>query len=360
MSNLNEQDVALAASKRLKKGAEAIPTLMTYIPNALSNLARQVANQPYRRRLLVTDQASATVNVTNATYNYYADLSTLQTTPGIMLEYLQLGTIFYVNAVKTWATTAVSPGECVSVYGGGTGSVTAAYNARGTEELKPYYNVIGQAGSINTYAIVWPGVAWTVNDSAGFEVYYSNDDVAYPWLVTTWLLGTGVAPAPTVKQTTDSIIIVGHGYNTGLAVRLTTGGTLPVPLNVGVTYYIIKVDDDVIQLATTIENAGNGVAIELQDIGTGTGTVTPYGKTVVQWLGSANQGELDQAIDFYTYVWLEQNLLYTNAKNGSFAFAVPFTPTLSSLPSQLENDVVDGVVQLALTAGFLPLTEAVR
>jgi hypothetical protein len=75
---------------------------------------------------------------------------------------------------------------------------------------------------------------------------------------------------------TDTITIVAHGYgkydNTPVWVKATT---LPAPLEYGVEYYVIKVDDDNFKLAYTIEQAKAGTAIDLTSAGTGTLSVSP-------------------------------------------------------------------------------------
>ena len=59
---------------------------------------------------------------------------------------------------------------------------------------------------------------------------------------------------------------IGHGLNTGDAVVYNNGGNESVSLlEFGTVYYVIRVDDEQIKLATTYQNASNGVAINLAD-----------------------------------------------------------------------------------------------
>jgi len=62
-------------------------------------------------------------------------------------------------------------------------------------------------------------------------------------------------------------------WSAGEGVLLQTTGTLPSPLAVDTTYYLIRTDDDTWQLATTETNALAGTEIVLTDTGTGTHTV---------------------------------------------------------------------------------------
>src|SRR5258708_3669168 len=96
--SLNEQIVGVQSCERLKLPLTNALRLQTYIGNALNNMAREVANDPLRRRLLLTDRTTATASITSSGQDYYASLTTLQTSRGVMLEYLQYGTIFYTYA----------------------------------------------------------------------------------------------------------------------------------------------------------------------------------------------------------------------------------------------------------------------
>lgn len=70
-----------------------------------------------------------------------------------------------------------------------------------------------------------------------------------------------------VNVVDNEITIPSHGYTTGLKGQLTTTGTLPAPLLTGTDYFVIVVDDDTIQLATTLDNALDGVAVNITDQG---------------------------------------------------------------------------------------------
>lgn len=68
-----------------------------------------------------------------------------------------------------------------------------------------------------------------------------------------------------------------HSYTTNLAVTLTTTGTLPPELSVGITYYIIEDPSDPasFKLASTIYNSNTNFPINLSGNGSGTITITP-------------------------------------------------------------------------------------
>lgn len=265
--SLNDQQVAVLASKRLKMDGRSLLMLASFTNNALNNLARQCANDDYKRRYLMTAPASTTSTITNdSSGRYYTDLSTLMTTPQIMLDYLQYGTIFFIPLTRTWTTGSVSG---------------------------------------------------------------------------------------------NRISITNHTYQTGYAVQLTTTNTLPAPLALNTTYYIIRISANVIEIATTYANAIAGTEIILSDVGAGVGTVVPIGEYITQWLASPTQASLISANPyFYPYIWIEGTLLYTDQIEGTFRYNVPFIPTLDTLPEVLESDLIDSVVQIAVTQGFHPISPA--
>jgi flagellar hook-associated protein 3 FlgL len=69
-------------------------------------------------------------------------------------------------------------------------------------------------------------------------------------------------------------LTVSRNYVTGQTVMLSTKGTLPSSLNDYTYYYVIRDDDTHIRLATSLENARAGVAIDLTDAGTGSQGIT--------------------------------------------------------------------------------------
>lgn len=75
----------------------------------------------------------------------------------------------------------------------------------------------------------------------------------------------------------SELLIPSHGFSTGFKIRLTTTGTLPAPLMTATDYFVIKVDDNVIKLASSLSNALAGTAIELEDEGSDSAVNTVTG-----------------------------------------------------------------------------------
>ncbi len=70
-----------------------------------------------------------------------------------------------------------------------------------------------------------------------------------------------------VNTTTNAVSIPTHGFSTGFKVRLTTTGTLPATLALATDYFVIVVDADTIQFATSYANALAGTAVDLTNQG---------------------------------------------------------------------------------------------
>lgn len=100
----------------------------------------------------------------------------------------------------------------------------------------------------------------------------------------------------------------------GLAVTLSTTGTLPGGLAVDTIYYVINsgTSTGLYRLATSLENASAGTAIDITDTGTGIHTITPVTpKKIIGWTTNPN-GDIF-AIDVdrdenYSNLWFIDNI----------------------------------------------------
>lgn len=79
----------------------------------------------------------------------------------------------------------------------------------------------------------------------------------------------------TANDTNDQLT-VSRLYKTGEKVRLTTTGTLPAPLIINTSYYVVYVDSTHIRLALSLQDAYSNTYIDLTDTGTGTHTISMY------------------------------------------------------------------------------------
>lgn len=79
--------------------------------------------------------------------------------------------------------------------------------------------------------------------------------------------------AAAVDTAADTATITAHGFATGLKVQVSNPGTLPTGIAAATDYYIIVVDDDTVQFATSQANALAGTAVDITAAGSGTNTV---------------------------------------------------------------------------------------
>lgn len=88
-------------------------------------------------------------------------------------------------------------------------------------------------------------------------------------------LATGSASEVNVAD--DELTIPSHGFVEGVKVQLTTTGTLPAGLSLATDYFVIVIDANTIQLASSLANALAGTPVDITDQGSsgGVNTATP-------------------------------------------------------------------------------------
>jgi len=89
---------------------------------------------------------------------------------------------------------------------------------------------------------------------------------------------TGGTTDITADISTDQITLDAKQlrFGTGDGVRFTTTGTLPAPLAVGTTYYLVRLNATTAKLATTAANARDQVFIDITTAGSGVHTMVHY------------------------------------------------------------------------------------
>lgn len=92
--------------------------------------------------------------------------------------------------------------------------------------------------------------------------------------ITTAVATPGVNSA--VDVTANTVTMTASGLTTGLAVTLTSTGTLPAGVTTSTTYYIIAVDANTVKFASTLAHALAGTAIDLTNQGTGAAVGTVH------------------------------------------------------------------------------------
>lgn len=186
----------------------------------------------------------------------------------------------------------------------------------------------------------------TITDANVMKDYLEYGTLYFSYPTTTFTSGD-------VNAGSDLIAASSSNYPTGLRVRFTSSGTLPAGLSLNTDYYVIDVSatqgTGVIQVATSLANAFAGTDVDITDGGSGTHTITPWDREAVQW-SNREFGDLTKHLPVpYIYGWLDRDRLYVTVSSGNVAFAVPFIPTLTTLPTALEDDLIDVITDLYRT-----------
>ena len=81
------------------------------------------------------------------------------------------------------------------VSGAGSSGVNGLYIEAGVFGGKKFYNLASGG-----YVIAWDSPNWVIRTISSVTLYTSNNDVEFPWQVTTWSTASGSAPVPTVDS----------------------------------------------------------------------------------------------------------------------------------------------------------------
>lgn len=152
------------------------------------------------------------------------------------------------------AVLALSPSGIINAFGGAA-APSGWLLCDGTSYLRTAFPTLFTA----------IGTAYGAMDGTHFNV---------PDLRWQFLRGAGTAVGGNVFSVSgNNITITGHGFNrSGIPVQFTSG-TPPAGLTANTLYYLIYVDDNTVQIATTPANAVAGTPITLTDTATGAGLV---------------------------------------------------------------------------------------
>lgn len=149
-------------------------------------------------------------------------------------------------------------------------------------------------GALYKNGSLLPGDSLVASKRAQIALKQSNGDYIVQTLGFTEPVGITAAPSATpaassftdaeINTATDTINDVGHGFSTGQQVAYTTGGTFfsidGTPITATDSFYIIRVDADNYQLASSLANAVGGTELDITNAGSGTFTATPISKVM--------------------------------------------------------------------------------
>lgn len=149
-----------------------------------------------------------------------------------------------------------------------TDSTANAASIQHGGSVTPDYKYIANASAFSAAATTAPSVLMLVDLVGFYRVTSVTTTTAQSTTNTLATFSTFTADASTDICTHSNINLFPY-----TRVRLTTTTTLPGGLATATDYYVIKVTDTTIKLATSYANAVAGTAINITDAGTGTHTI---------------------------------------------------------------------------------------
>jgi hypothetical protein len=149
-----------------------------------------------------------------------------------------------------------------------TDSTTSAASIPHGGAVSPDYKYIMNASAFSAAATTMPAIAMLVDLIGFYRVTSVTTTTAQNLTNTLSSFSTFTADAGTDVCTHSNINLLPF-----TRVQLTTTTTLPSGLSLATDYYVIKVSDTTIKLATSYANAVAGTAIDITDAGTGTHTI---------------------------------------------------------------------------------------
>lgn len=160
------------------------------------------------------------------------------------------------------------------------------------------------------------------------------------------------------------LLTVTQDWATGTPVEVSTTGTLPAPLVVSTTYFVINISATTIKLAASLVDALAGTEITLTSDGTGVHTITPNNNAILAIVGS-NPGAWNNniAIQLYNYRAAEAFTttfatdILTVTQNWATGLAV-LVSSAGTLPAPLAENTAYYVINMTATTIKLALTYA--
>lgn len=183
---------------------------------------------------------------------------------------LPVGTPVVFNSITT--TTGIDPGTIYYVTNGASNPATNTFMLATTRAL-------AMQGVTTVDLLTGDGTGtMTVLADVDFQIITADDADLTLGITVIGSSGPIQYPAArtcTFNATTNVCTLATHSWPNGTPVRFSGAGTQPAEITAGVTYFVTNAAAGTFQMATTLENARNGVAIDLTTAGSGVLAVTP-------------------------------------------------------------------------------------
>lgn len=231
-----------------------------------------------------TTNGTTTVTVTDANHGCatgdFVTFSNASTVDGLNLNNQYQVT---VTGTNTYTITAASAASGSTSGGGGT-AVRALYQIN----VGPEY----QIPLVGWGAGTWGTGAWGVGttSNSALRVWTQSNfgqDLVFGYRggpMYYWNAITGYQQVPaSITEANPGVLTASIGFYNGMAIQLTTTGTLPTNLSVGTTYYVVNASGSTCNLAAT---AGGSPINTSGSIASGTAYVLPNGIPVTSLSGA--------------------------------------------------------------------------
>lgn len=188
---------------------------------------------------------------------------------GLTAHGLPVGTPVVFNSITS--TTGITAGTIYYVTNGASNPAADTFMLASTRALAMQ--------GVTTVALTTDGTGtMTVLADVDFQIITADDADLTLGITVIGSSGPIQYPAArtcTFNATTNVCTLATHSWPNGTPVRFSGAGTQPAEITAGVTYFVTNAAAGTFQIATTLDNARNGVALDLTTAGSGVLAVTP-------------------------------------------------------------------------------------
>ena len=265
--SLSAAQIGILVAKRLGAPPTERLRLQTLIPAGLEKLARQVAHDVTKRQYLMTDRAVVTAAITASGADYFANLATIISSNGVMLDYLPFGTIYH-----TYATLATASGNVqitpTNTFTGSSSFPTGVKVQLTTTGAAPgglsvntdYYTIFSSSLAFRlatSRANAFAGIAITITtQGSGTHTVTPRESDVVQWMTRNFSGAESGLPLNYVygRLIDSKLFIHSNSYYTGISGGPTL--TFCVPAIPTLTNLHVKLEQDLIDVITELAQSG--------------------------------------------------------------------------------------------------------
>ena len=242
--------------------SQLIPGQLKEIINATPDLVEGLPKRGGSQRVGTNPLSNVQCNGTF--FNYFRDTN----------EGSYIGQVDPLGRVRMWCTQDIKNSAGTTIHTAGS-EIFVHYDELGTTYTATNYNTTNAAHTAISSYLTPSSItatediqALTINDTTFFN---NRNKVVSTGMSTgsTYTRNKSYTIATNrINTSTDVITVAEHGFSTGdLVYYIESGSGLATPLANGTAYYVIKLDNSTLKLATSATNASNGTAIDITATG---------------------------------------------------------------------------------------------